>query len=226
VANKFRVGIVGGMGPMAGVHLQKLIIENTKALKDQDHVQVVCFTNPQIPDRTKSLKENNGNKFSKEIINSIKILEAAGADRILIPCNTAHTRFKKIQNSVSIPMVNMVDLVFEKLQRLNVSKAGLLATDGTIASEIFENDNFELIIPGLQSQKEVTQIIYEIKSGKYQDQKIALKINNQIKNLTKNGAEAVILGCTELSIYFSLLNQKNIIDPLTLLAQKSVSQLF
>jgi aspartate racemase len=120
----------------------------------------------------------------------------------------------------------MVDLVFEKLQRLNVSKAGLLATDGTIASEIFENDNFELIIPGLQSQKEVTQIIYEIKSGKYQDQKIALKINNQIKNLTKNGAEAVILGCTELSIYFSLLNQKNIIDPLTLLAQKSVSQLF
>src|SRR3989344_2637505 len=92
VKNNFRIGILGGMGPMAGVALQKLIIEYTPASKDQDHIQVLCFTNPHIPDRTKSLKEDGGAKFLAAVAASTQVLEKAGVHCIVIPCNTSHAR--------------------------------------------------------------------------------------------------------------------------------------
>ena len=58
----FRIGIVGGMGPMAGVYLQELIIEATPASRDQDHLEVVCFTNPHVPERMRSLAEDGGQR--------------------------------------------------------------------------------------------------------------------------------------------------------------------
>ncbi|OGZ69798.1 MAG: hypothetical protein A3D44_02975 [Candidatus Staskawiczbacteria bacterium RIFCSPHIGHO2_02_FULL_42_22] len=219
----YRIGIVGGMGPMAGVALQQLIIENTPAPRDQDHIEVVCFTNPRIPDRTKSLKEDRGEKFTKAIVDSIQILQKTGVNCILMPCNTAHVRFDQIQKAVPIPIINIIDATFRELRGLNALTVGLLATNGTINSKIFDNSkNVKIITPTSQEQKKVTKIIYQIKSGKYDNKQIASSIDSLIEKLTARGAEAIILGCTELSLYFPLLKSNRVVDPLTLLAKEAV----
>jgi len=219
----FRIGIIGGMGPMTGVLLQKLIIENTPASNDQNHIEVVCFTNPHIPDRTKSLQEDGGKKFAKAIIDFIKVMEKSGVDLILIPCNTAHAKFNDIQQSTKIPILNMIDITLRKIRDSNSKIAGLLATDGTIASQIFNtNKNIKLILPDTNKQKVIMDIIYQIKSGKYDNIEIALKLNLFANLLNQKGAEKIILGCTELSLYSSYISNKNVIDPLIELAKKAV----
>ena len=222
--NKYRIGIGGGMGPMAGVMLQKLIIENTVATKDQDHIQVVCFTNPDIPDRTISLKENNGEAFSSAIVQSIKVLEKTGVQSILLPCNTSHTRFNEIQNESAVPLVNMVQIMLDKMRKENVTTFGLLATDGTIAAKVFETDkNLKVILPDVATQKNVMDTIYKIKSGLYNDPVIRASLNSIVEHLEQQGAERIVLGCTELSLYTSLLTNKNIVDPLVELAKEAVN---
>mgnify|MGYP001558244020 CR=1 FL=1 len=221
--NNFRIGILGGMGPMTGVFLQKLIIENTPAKIDQDHIEVICFTNPQIPDRTKSLKEDNGKVFVKSIVESIKVLEKSDVNCILLPCNTAHARYSEIQNSTYIPIINMVELVLSNVRKTGVKNIGVLATDGTIDSGIFETDkSFRVILPNNDMQSNVMNTIYKIKSGEYDNIEIAEIINTFINDLEKRGAEKIILGCTELSLYLSLLKNKNLIDPLIELAKETV----
>ena len=141
--NKFRFGIMGGMGPMAGVLLQKLIIENTPAEKDQDHIQVVCFTDPKIPDRTEFLQQGRKSELASAIASSIEVLEKAEVDTVAMTCNTAHACFKEIQDAVSVPMLSIIKITFEKLKELNVSSVGVLATNGTIQSGVFNNENIE-----------------------------------------------------------------------------------
>ena len=94
-APAYRIGIVGGMGPMAGVYLQQLIIEATPAERDQDHFEVVCFTNPHVPERMRSLAEDGGRRYAEAVRASARLLVHAGATHIVIPCNTAHARLER-----------------------------------------------------------------------------------------------------------------------------------
>lgn len=221
--NKFRLGILGGMGPMAGVLLQKLIIENTPAIKDQDHIQVVCFTNPKIPDRTEFLQKGKKEDLVSSMCESIKVLENTSVNAIALSCNTAHACFKEIQDIVSVPLLNTIEITFEKLKERGISSIGLLATDGTIKLGVFDNEDVKNVYLNENDQNHLMNIIYKkIKAGKYNDSEVISELNLLIRKLEDNGAEAIILGCTELSLYYPALKKENIIDPLDLLAKKIV----
>jgi aspartate racemase len=219
----YRIGILGGMGPLAGVHLQKLIIQHTPAVIDQEHIEVLCFTNPHIPDRMKSLREDEGKIFSDAIIESLQVLEAAQADCILIPCNTSHARLKRIQASTNIPVLDMIQLTLRKIEALHVSSVGLLATEGTLASRVFEFGNrLRWVTPDAAHQKEVLRIIADIKAGRGSDADITARLRAAIDFLLGEGAEKVVLGCTELSIYSELMDAVKVVDPLAELAKEAV----
>ena len=207
---------------MAGVLLQRLIIENTPAKRDQDHVQVVCFTNPKIPDRTQSLAQDGGASYVSSVIESLSILEKAGCDSALIPCNTAHTRMEEITASTPLNVLDMVLLTVEELTALNIKKVGLLATDGTIESALYrKNAAFEWVLPDDENQRVVMEVIYAIKAGDMLGAEE--RIDFLLAYLFGEGVQAVVLGCTELSLFFEKFHQKyRIIDPLRILARESV----
>jgi aspartate racemase len=223
--NKTRcIGIVGGMGPMAGVLLQQMIIKMTSAERDQDHLRVICYTNPQIPDRSQSLREDGGDAYVAGIIESINVLEKAGAELIAIPCNTSHARLEDIAQSVSVPVLNMIDATLCKVRSLGAERIGILATDGAIASGVFQKDaSLSVIVPDAAAQREVMKVIYDIKAGNYNDAKTFAKIKELSTRLFDRGAQSVVLGCTELSLYASLFSEGEIIDPLTELSRAAVS---
>ena len=213
------------MGPLATVDLFNKIVLNTKAEKDQEHIRVVVDNNTNIPDRTKAILEK-GEDPVKELVKSAKRLSKMGADFLIMPCNTAHYFHERVQKKVNIPLLNMLKITLNALKEQGVTKAGLLATDGTIQSGIykttFEGSGIELICPEDQGQKAVMDMIYKgVKAG-VQDFDTA-EVEKAIKELESKGAQVMILGCTELPLAVKMYNLDcKAVDPTLELAKAAI----
>ncbi len=83
------VGVLGGMGPLATACFLRILVEMSPATKDQEHLQVIAYSNPLIPDRTSAILKNTQSPVP-EMIKTAQALKSAGADFIVTPCNTAH----------------------------------------------------------------------------------------------------------------------------------------
>ena len=221
------LGILGGMGPMAGVELQRRIIEKSPASKDKDHIRMICFNNTQIQDRTESYK--NGYDYSSEIIDSFRMLGGLGVNIGVMACNTAHFKFDNICDKVGFQLISLIDDTFKYITEKckGAINIGLLATDGTIKSKIYHNKfigtNHNIIDLDNTDQETVTNVIYGkygIKAG-YINSKNKHLVMDIIYKLKAKGADKVILGCTELSLLG--FNTNYVIDPMDIVSTNIVN---
>ncbi|NLK63490.1 MAG: amino acid racemase [Tissierellia bacterium] len=221
------IGIIGGMGPLATVHLFERIVLRTKAEKDQDHIRVIIDSNTNIQDRTKAIL-GYGESPAGELVSSAKILEKSGADFLIMPCNTAHYFIEDIKKSISIPIINMLEesvkYTYEKYGKDQV--VGIMASDGTIKTKIYENYYNELgiktVVP-IKTQALIMKFIYDvIKKGNYgEGTDLLFKCADELKKL---GATVFLLGCTELSSAQYLYKfEGNFINPMEVLAEKAIT---
>ena len=223
------IGILGGMGPEATIDLFYKIIKFTPAEKDQDHLRIIIDNNPKIPDRTAAIL-GKGEDPLPALQETARNLEKAGADFIIIPCNTAHYFLSSIQKSVKIPVINMIEETAKETQQRTpqIQKVGLLASIGTYKTEIyhqyFKKFNIEVISPEEKDKKEVMKVIYAVKAGNLSDviKKDILKIAQKLIDI---GAEAIITGCTEIPL---ILKEGDvlvpIIDPTQVLAEVAIQK--
>lgn len=204
--NHKTIGIIGGMGPLATADLFQKIVQNTKASCDQEHIRIFIDNNTNIPDRTAAIL-GKGEDPLPQLRKSAAILKDMGADLLIMPCNTAHYFYKSLQESIEIPVLHMIEITRDTLKERGIRKAGLLATDGTrktgIYQDIFEGSGIELICPEGDDQKAVMDMIYAgVKAGnKAYD---TGKVKKAIEALLDQGAETIILGCTELPLAVSM----------------------
>ena len=133
--NKKTIGIIGGMGPLATADLFRKIVTHTQATCDQDHLHVIIDNNTAIPDRTAALLRG-GEDPLPQMKKSARMLESDGADCLIMPCNTAHFFHAQVQSSVHIPLLNMLELTCQEMQRRGIRTAGLLATNGTVLTGV------------------------------------------------------------------------------------------
>ena len=143
-----------------------------------------------------------------------------------MPCNTASYFYKEISFNTNILFINIVEETVKYLHKLNVKKVGLLATEGTVKSKIYEellsNYKIKLVLPNKFDQHIISSIIYDgIKSGKN------INLNNfynVINNLKNNNCEKIILGCTELSVLKEIYKLKDemLIDAMDILADTTL----
>lgn len=168
------LGILGGMGPMATACFMERITAMTAADTDQEQIPVIVYSNTQIPDRSAYLL---GRPQAENPVTALRqtahFLDGA-CDYIAMPCVTAHAFYTQIQQELSHAVLfNMVELTVQSLKAQNIKKAGLLATDGTIAGGVFKeslkNAGIESVLPGALSQKSLMALIYRIKAGKEPD---------------------------------------------------------
>ena len=198
------IGILGGMGPEATADLYIRIIRATKVQRDQDHHRVIIDSNAKIPDRTAAIRGKGPSPLPMLVETGLN-LQKAGADFIIIPCNTAHYFHGDLQKKLKIPVLHMIRLSAEKTHARHpeVRKAGLLASDGTLMSRLYqeswEKHGIEIIEPGAETQRNVMKAIYQhIKRGDLEPGRKLLR--DASLELIEAGAEAVICGCTEVSI--------------------------
>jgi aspartate racemase len=238
------IGVIGGVGPQAGLDFVQKIFANTKAKKDQDHLNCMLISCPSmIPDRTGFLlhgtREEENPAFG--MFESARRLYMAGVRIAAVACNTAHADriFSPFCSMVkeSLPdmkIVNMLETCAAYAKESQISRLGLLATIGTHESRVYheyfrEEDGFILIEPDSAGQKNIHEAIYNEDFGiKAQSQKISRKatdrINHEILALVERGAEAIILGCTELPLAVQSLNSSvPLIDPGLITARRLIA---
>lgn len=232
----FKLGVVGGVGPAATVAFLDHVVQATPAQRDQEHIRIVVEQNPQIPDRTAHLLRN-GVDPTLALLSTCERLQHAGAAAIAIPCNTAHAFVKRIESSLSVPVVHMlretIDFIVRHLPEART--VGLLATDGTIESCLYHDEaraaGIELLVPSAPHQQAVMTAIYGprgVKAG-HRDAAQRKVVEHAIAHLASRGARAVILGCTELPLLIAqdLRYASNgltvaVIDPSRILASRCV----
>lgn len=196
------LGVIGGLGPMATAYFMQLVIEMTDAVADQEHIPMIIYNCPQIPDRTNFLLGRSTENPGPQIIECGKKIEQAGAEMIAIPCITAHALYPQIEKELDIPVLHIIKETVDYLKKEGVSRVGLEATDGTIQTGVFQHElekqGIEVILPSREKQDMVMNIIYNnVKAGR----RVNMDLFQQIEEeLQENGAEVIILGCTELSM--------------------------
>ncbi len=226
--NEKTLGILGGVGPLATIYFADLVIKMTEAKSDQEHIPMVILNHASIPDRTAYILDRTKPNPVPVMAADAKQLQNDGCDFIVIPCNTAHFFFDEIQKSVKVPLINILEETVAYAQKTvpNLKTIGILATEGTIASGAYQNviqsHGLEYRIPSEEDQESLMDIIYnQVKAGEKVDICEFLRIVGELK---KAGSDAVILGCTELSIIkkdFNL-NKPDIVDSMECLARASI----
>lgn len=219
-------GIVGGMGPLATIELMKLIMEETPATCDQEHIPLLVYSNPKVPDRTKAIL-GDGPSPVKALIESSQLLENAGATFLAFPCNTAHYFLPQVEAAVSVPIINMIEETAAEVEQAGISKIGILATDGTVKTGIYQKAlkarGIEAEIPDEKSQLAVMEAIYAVKAGC--DLKEATQILEPALIYMSRRVDAVIAGCTELPMLLrGFAYGLTVIDTLQVLARRIVAR--
>ena len=222
---KKTIGIVGGMGPMATVDLMRKMIELTDAASDQQHAHIITDCNTNIPDRTAAIL-SGGQDPVPELVRSCLALEAAGADVLVMACNTAHYFYDRIAPFIRVPMLHMPRETARRAKALGITKCALLATDGTVHSQVYDApfaaEGIELIKPDAEGQRAIMGMIYSgVKAGKRDYDTGAVRA--ALDRLVDLGAECFILGCTELPIAFADYSiDASVLDPTSVLAEAAL----
>jgi aspartate racemase len=196
------LGVIGGLGPLATAYFYELITKMTAAVKDQDHIEIMIHSKPSIPDRTAYILDNSKESPLPPMIDIGKKLAHMGVDHISIPCITAHYFYDKLSSEIPVPIIHGIRETVEILKCFGVSKVGIMATDGTIQSNLFqhelEDQGITPVVPAKMFQGYIMDLIYNcVKSCQPVDMAKFTKASAHLKG---NGAEAIILGCTELSL--------------------------
>jgi len=201
------IGILGGMGPLATADLYQKIIEFTPAASDQEHIPVVIYADPRVPDRTEALLRD-GEDPTPWLVHGARMLTGMGADFIVMPCNTAHAFLDGIQPAVDKPIVSMIDAAADEIRNdyPEARTVGLLATSGTIASEIYQralqSRGVDVIVPDDDIQRRcVMAAIREVKAGRGSKAATAL-LAEAAEQLVGRGADVLLAACTEIPVVF------------------------
>lgn len=206
------VGVLGGMGPAATVDFMSSVISLSKAEKDQDHLHMIVDHNPQVPDR--QLAQSGDRAAIEAALAAMALrLETAGADFLVMPCNTAHVFAAKAIAAVSIPFLNIIDETVHAIDPA-ARRIGILATTACLDANVYQkaiaNSGRMSLVPEPASQDLLAQLIYRIKSGD-QSEPLRQEMTQLARSLVQKGAEAIIAGCTEIPI---VLGQDDVEVPL------------
>lgn len=188
------VGVLGGMGPEATVDFMSRVISHTKATSDQDHLHLVVDQNPNVPSRQDALLGDGESPGPAMAAMAVR-LERAGADFLVIPCNTAHAWQQDVRDAVDIPLLSIVDATITACD--GKDPIGLLATDGCLAAGVYDTD--AALLPGEDHQASVMKLVNGVKAGDLSDEARA-EMRRIAMSLVDRGAQAIVAACTEIPL--------------------------
>lgn len=222
------VGILGGMGPAATVDFYAKLVAATPATRDQDHLRVVIWADPTVPNRHEALL-HDAEDPTPWLERGVEHLLGCGAEILVVPCNTAHAFMPPVVDGRDVEFIDIVDTAVAKLQRaVPQGPAGLLAADGAVAAGLYQatfaSVDRELILPPEPAQAALMEMIYAVKAGAAGAPE-RRRLCDLLEELERRGAVAVIAGCTEVSVLLAhQTTSVPVIDPAQVLAEQVVAR--
>lgn len=195
------IGVLGGMGPLATVDFLHKLVAATPAGGDQDHVPTVTWNVPQIPDRQLALA-GAGKSPLPAMLDGVARLNAAGATRIVIPCNTAHSWYGALAAASAAPILHIVDATLAALAGSD-GPIGLIATRGALAAGLYQTRFEAAGLPFLtNTDDELDQLFtpgcYAIKRNELA--RGGALLQQAARGLRQRGAQRLVLACTEVPV--------------------------
>ncbi len=220
------LGILGGLGPMSTVYFYELLTAHTSAREDADHIDLLISSRATTPDRTAFLLGRSDRDPFPVMLEEAQRLQRAGATLLVIPCNTAHLFYERLQAGIDVPILNIIERTVGHLRRGGIHTFGLLATEGTVRSNAYghfcKGSDMTCILPTKEEQKIITSIIYDdIKQNRPVDRK---RFDAVTESMRARGCERLVLGCTELSLLKQdwALPDEEYVDSLQVLAYHTI----
>jgi aspartate racemase len=195
------LGILAGLGPLAGAFFYKRLINLTPAASDQQHLKVILVSDPGVPSRTDHLL--GCGPSPAPVLQSLACqLQEWGADVLAIPSVTTHAYFREISEAVTIPIINLLAEVGATLGRLDYHRAAFIATSATAQARLFDSylpRGIETLYPDAATQHGIQELIDGVKGGCS-----LLSLRSQLASIAcrpwASGASCLVLGCTELPL--------------------------
>ena len=194
------IGVLGGMGPLATVDFFNKVLAATPAQGDQDHVPLLIQSDPRIAPRVAAILYG-GRSPAPELLAGRDRLIAAGATALAMPCNTAHYWYEELSREGGLPILHMADAACDALG--NAKRAGLLATEGTVAAGFYQSRltarGIECLLSSRDQQR--TLVLPAIEHVKRNELVQAHELVHQAaRRLLDNGAQVIVMGCTEIPL--------------------------
>ncbi|CDX33601.1 Aspartate racemase [Mesorhizobium sp. SOD10] len=226
-----QLGIIGGLGPLASADFYFKLTRMTEALRDNEHVPCVILSVPQLPDRTEAILAGHDGPLAP-LRAAVSTLNALGVACIAMPCNTAHHWYDRLAANSSAEIIHIGDAVVAEIRRsLDRGRVANLATRGTLVSGFYQHRisvaGFDLCLPqDAEFQERVDSAIMLVKAGSIAE--AAVETERALRLAQLAGADAALLGCTELSVVAASLGDTNgliVIDSNAALARASLTRL-
>ncbi len=200
------VGVIGGLGPLATLDFFDRVLKRTRAVKEQEHLRLIIDNNTKIPDRNAFMR-GEGPSPGPALAASAKGLEVAGAEVIVMACNTTHIWEAEIRAAISVPFLSIIDETAAAVADLRPEAVGVLAVDACLKGGLYQDAlkkaGVKPLLLSEDSQKTFMDLIYRIKSGDTGDT-VKRAMVTLARRLEAQGAEAIIAGCTEIPIVLSV----------------------
>lgn len=217
----YKLGVIGGMGPLATVSFYERVVLNTLAKCDNEHIDMVVLSHASMPDRTKCIIENRGGEFLEVIKKDFKILEDIGVEAVAIPCNTSHYFFDEFKKFTGLRIINMIEETILEVKKRGIEKVAVFGTLGTLNSKVYEKyaNQHGLLVKEVspEDKQAVMDIIYDIKETNCLDGRRFVDILSRYCDDETVG----IIACTELSL-LDIPEDINTIDALNVLVKRSI----
>ena len=217
----YKLGVIGGMGPLATVSFYERVVLNTLAKCDNEHIDMVVLSHASMPDRTKCIIENKGGEFLEVIKKDFKILEDIGVEAVAIPCNTSHYFFDEFKKFTSLRIINMIEETILEVKKRGIEKIAVFGTLGTLNSKVYEKyaNQHGILVKEVspEDKQAVMDIIYDIKETNDLDGRRFVDIISRYCDDETVG----IIACTELSL-LDIPRDINTIDALDVLVKRSI----
>lgn len=197
------LGVLGGMGPMAGATFAARVVALTPAARDQDHLPLILCNDPRVPDRS-AARLGQGDDPLPAMLRGLRLLERAGAGLVAIPCNTAHLWYPQLAAATALPVLHIIEAVADDLERLGAARCrvGLMGTAATLQSGLYRDPlqrrGFEVLDTQADEVRLCTEAIEAVKANA--PEQAFEPAAACIRRLVERGAQAVVLGCTELPL--------------------------
>lgn len=214
------IGILGGLGPLAGAHFYRRIVEMSPAMNDQEHIPIILISDPAIPNRVTHLS-GNGESPVPKLKEVCKNLVNMGAQTIAVPSSTTSIYLNELQAAVDVPIISLIDVVTDEIVAAGCEQVGIMATTPTrtlgVYDEAFVRHSIRAVYPDSRSEREIMQVIKTVKGSPslnackgYKETRDFDLLGQKLREIVSRpwtvGVDAILLGCTELPVVFSGLD--------------------
>ena len=205
-----RIGVLGGMGPEATIYFMQQVVNAVEARDDADHIPLLVDNNTQVPSRIKAILEGGGEDPGPVLAQMAKGLAGAGAEALVMPCNTAHYYAGQVSAATGVPFLNMVELSCAEAARIAHSgRVGLLGSPALQQVGVFEKALADAGLTPIYAAEQ-GRALASIRSIKAQgpSEFAAHTLTDICTQMVDDGADVICICCTEFSLLAADIDAK------------------